>query len=176
MNNGFYKNRRFKSFLFLAVCFLISTIPHLFNFQNFYYFTFAISFLIACYGINIISKNLIRRVSPTKYEIAISDDKLPVLDILVAARDEENVIERLVERLFNLDYPTNKLNIYIIDDGSVDKTPLILERLSREFEKLKIINRSANAGGGKSGALNYALKFTHGEWTVSYTHLRAHET
>jgi len=34
-----------------------------------------------------------------------------VLDILVAARDEENVIARLVERLFNLDYPTKKLNI-----------------------------------------------------------------
>ena len=52
---------------------------------------------------------------------------------------------------------TNKLNIYVIDDGSVDKTPLILERLSREFGKLKIISRSSNAGGGKSGALNYAL-------------------
>ena len=38
---------------------------------------------------------------------SIIDSKLPVLDILVAARDEENVIERLVERLFNLDYPTN---------------------------------------------------------------------
>jgi len=59
---------------------------------------------------------------------------LPVLDILVAARDEENVIARLVERLFNLDYPTNRLNIYIIDDGSSDKTPLILNRLSRQYE------------------------------------------
>ena len=76
------------------------------------------------------------------------------------------VIARLVERLFNLDYPRNKLNIYIIDDGSSDKTPLILDRLSKEFEKLKIISRSPNAGGGKSGALNYALKFTHGEWLL----------
>ena len=54
----------------------------------------------------------------------------------------------------------------IRDSGSADKTPLILERLSREFDKLKIISRSANAGGGKSGALNYALKFTHGEWIL----------
>ena len=29
----------------------------------------------------------------------VSDNKLPALDILVAARDEEIVIERLVERL-----------------------------------------------------------------------------
>ena len=77
-----------------------------------------------------------------------------MLDILVAARDEENVIARLVERLFNLEYPTNKLNIYIIDDGSSDKTPLIFNRLSRQYEKLQVVSRSPNAGGGKSGALN----------------------
>ena len=166
MSNGFYKNRRLKSFLFLAVCLLVSTIPHIFQFKYFLFFTITISFLVACYGLNVISKNIKRSVFSQSNEKIISDDKLPALDILVAARDEENVIERLVERLFNLDYPTSKLNIYIIDDGSSDKTPLILERLSKEFDKLKIITRSANAGGGKSGALNYALKFTHGEWLL----------
>jgi 1,2-diacylglycerol 3-beta-glucosyltransferase len=95
-----------------------------------------------------------------------TNKELPILDILVAARDEENVIERLVERLFNLDYPINKLNIYIIDDGSSDNTPLILDRLSKKFQKLKVVSRSPNAGGGKSGALNYALQFTHGEWVL----------
>ena len=166
MSNGFYKNRRLKSFLFFAVCLLVSTFPHIYHFTNFLYLTLTISFLIACYGLNVISKNIKRSVFSQSNEKIISDDKLPALDILVAARDEENVIERLVERLFNLDYPINKLNIYIIDDGSSDKTPLILERLSKEFDKLKIITRSANAGGGKSGALNYALKFTHGEWLL----------
>ena len=166
MSNGFYKNRRLKSFLFFAVCLLVSTIPHIFDFKNFFYLTFAISFFIACYGLIVISKNTKRRFCSPKNYMKIIDDKLPMLDILVAARDEENVIERLVERLFNLDYPSNKLNIYIIDDGSVDKTPLILERLSKDFDKLKIISRSSNAGGGKSGALNYALKFTHGEWIL----------
>ena len=166
MSNGFYKNRRLKSFLFFAVCLLVSTIPHIFQFKHFLFFTFTISFLVACYGLNVISKNRKRGINSTNNQKIIGDDNLPALDILVAARDEENVIERLVERLFNLDYPTNKLNIYIIDDGSSDKTPLILERLSREFDKLKIISRSANAGGGKSGALNYALKFTYGEWLL----------
>ncbi len=166
MSNGFYKNRRLKSFLFFAVCLLVSTIPHIFQFKYFLFFVISISFLVAFYGLNVISKNRQRSVFSQNNEKIISDDKLPALDILVAARDEENVIERLVERLFNLDYPINKLNIYIIDDGSSDKTPLILERLSKEFDKLKIITRSLNAGGGKSGALNYALKFTHGEWLL----------
>ena len=159
MSNGFYKNRRLKSFLFFAACLLISSIPHVFHFKNFSYLTYIISFLIGCYGLNVIYKNKKRAVILTNDVQIISKDKLPVLDILVAARDEENVIGRLVERLFKLDYPSDRLNIYIIDDGSTDKTPLILERLSRDFDKLKIINRSSNAGGGKSGALNYALKF-----------------
>ncbi len=165
MTNGFYKNRRLKTFLFFAVCLFVSSIPHLIHLKNFFLISVLISILISCYGLNIISKNTKRAFSATTNK-TIVEEELPVLDILVAARDEENVIERLVDRLFNLDYPSNKLNIYIIDDGSVDKTPLILEKLSRDFEKLKIISRSSNAGGGKSGALNYALKFTHGEWVL----------
>ncbi len=166
MSKCFYKNRRLKSILFFAVCLLVSTIPHIFHFKNFFVVTFSISFFIACYGLTIISKNTKRSIPSINNDKKIIYEKLPELDILVAARDEENVIERLVERLFNLDYPNKKLNIYIIDDGSTDKTPLILERLSREFGKLKIISRSSNAGGGKSGALNYALKFTNGEWIL----------
>ena len=89
---------------------------------------------------------------------------IPTLDILVAARDEQNVIARLVERLVSLDYPSEKLKIYIIDDGSVDNTPNILKKLSQKYERLNIISRSKNDGGGKSGALNHALKFISGEW------------
>ncbi len=166
MSNGFYKNRRLKSLLFLVICFLVAIIPHSISIKNFINLPFILSFFIACYGLLVISKNKARSLKVDFFDKKLTDDKLPILDILVAARDEENVIARLVERLFNLDYPSNKLNIYIIDDGSVDKTPLILKRLSKEYEKLKVISRSPNAGGGKSGALNYALQFTNGEWVL----------
>jgi len=96
----------------------------------------------------------------------IKEEDLPYLDILVAARDEQNVISGLVERLFDLDYPYEKLNIFIIDDGSSDGTPKILEKLSKKFDRLNIIKRSKNSGGGKSGALNYALNFTAGDWLL----------
>ena len=166
MSKSFYKNRRLKSFLFLAACCLITIAPRIFETKIFSYFVLLFSVLTAFYGFKVISKNFKRSIVSNTLNKKFSESNLPVLDILVAARDEENVIARLVERLLNLNYPTNKLNIYIIDDGSSDRTPLILERLSRKFQKLKIITRSANAGGGKSGALNYALKFTHGEWLL----------
>ena len=166
MSKGFYKNRRLKSFIFLSACFLVAFIPHANNIENLFYIILTLSFVIVFYGLIVISRNFKRNNVLNTVSRRISNKELPVLDILVAARDEENVISRLVERLFNLDYPANKLNIYIIDDGSSDKTPLILDRLSRQYDKLKVISRSPNAGGGKSGALNYALKFTHGEWLL----------
>ena len=166
MSKGFYKNRRLKSFIFLSACFLVAFIPHANNIENFFYIILTLSFVIVFYGLIVISRNIKRNNVVNIVSRRISNKELPVLDILVAARDEENVIARLVERLFSLDYPTNKLNIYIIDDGSSDKTPLILDRLFRQYDKLKVISRSPNAGGGKSGALNYALKFTHGEWLL----------
>ena len=166
MSKVFYKNRRLKSFIFLSACFLVAFIPHAYNIESFFYLILTFSFVIVFYGLIVISRNFNRNNFSNTLSSRISNKKLPVLDILVAARDEENVIARLVGKLFSLDYPINKLNIYIIDDGSSDKTPLILDRLSRQYEKLKVISRSLNAGGGKSGALNYALKFTHGEWLL----------
>ena len=110
MSKGFYKNRRLKSFIFLSACFLVSFIPHAYNIENFFYIILTLSFVIVFYGLIVISRNFKRNnVSNTGSSI-ISNKGLPVLDILVAARDEENVIARLVERLFSLDYPTNKLN------------------------------------------------------------------
>ena len=166
MSKGFSKNRRLKSLIFLSICALFTLIPHIFDIENFTYPILSLSIVIVLYGFLVVSRNFKRKIGFNSGTKKITDENLPVLDILVAARDEENVIARLVERLFNLDYPNNKLKIHIIDDGSSDKTPLILDRLSKEFENLSIITRSPNAGGGKSGALNYALQFTHGEWLL----------
>ena len=111
MSDGFYKNRRLKSFLFLTACFLIAIIPHLYKIGGYFKFLLILSLVIASYGLTVISRNFKRKNVSSTFSNIVTNKELPILDILVAARDEENVIERLVERLFNLDYPTNKLNI-----------------------------------------------------------------
>ena len=103
MSNGFYKNRRLKSFIFLSGCFLVAFIPHAYNIENFLYIILILSFVIVFYGLIVISKNVKRNNVLNIVSRTISNKELPVLDILVAARDEENVIARLVERLFSLD-------------------------------------------------------------------------
>ena len=162
-DNSFSKNRRLKSFIFLISCILIGIYPHFFSKKALDFIMYATSLVVLIYGIWVLSKNM-KIANNNVYKSQEFSKNIPTLDILVAARDEQNVIARLVERLLNLDYPSEKLKIYIIDDGSVDNTPIILKKLSQKYEKLNIISRSKNAGGGKSGALNHALKFISGEW------------
>ena len=164
LNKSFSKNRRFKSSLFLIANILVGLAPHIFNKKSYLPLILVISSVVFIYGLFVISNNRHNKIQQIKSGSFQREEDWPTLDILVAARDEQNVIQRLIEMLFNLDYPSEKLNIYIIDDGSTDDTSLILNNISKKYPKLNIITRTSDAGGGKSGALNYALQFTSGEW------------
>ena len=90
-------------------------------------------------------------------------DSVPQVSLLIAARNEEAVISELVEMLCNLDYPEDKYEVWAIDDRSTDNTPAILDKLALDYSQLKVVHRAANAGGGKSGALNQVLPQTFGD-------------
>ena len=87
----------------------------------------------------------------------------PYISLLVAAKNEEAVISKLVKNNCALDYPTNNYELWVRDDNSTDKTPILLEQLAQEYQQLKVIRRGPDAGGGKSGALNTAVPFVRGE-------------
>ena len=85
-----------------------------------------------------------------------------------AAHNEEMVIEDLVSVLAGLDYPAELFQVIIVNDGSVDHTGTILDRLVPLHSFLHVIHRPPGAGGGKSGALNAALEQATGEIVVVY--------
>jgi 1,2-diacylglycerol 3-beta-glucosyltransferase len=96
----------------------------------------------------------------------LSDDELasfPTVSLLVSAKNEEAVIGNLVKKLCDLDYPKTHYELWVIDDCSTDRTPIVLDRLAAEYDQLKVLHRGADAGGGKSGALNQVLPLTKGE-------------
>jgi 1,2-diacylglycerol 3-beta-glucosyltransferase len=90
-------------------------------------------------------------------------DQWPYVSLLVAAKNEEAVIGRLVRTLCNQDYPVDRYEVWVIDDHSTDRTPLLLEQLAKEYRQMKVLRRPANASGGKSGALNQVLPLTRGQ-------------
>lgn len=89
--------------------------------------------------------------------------KLPQVSLLVAAKNEEAVISRLVKLLCNLDYPRDCYELWVIDDASTDHTPKVLEELAQKYEQLRIFRRPPGASGGKSGALNQVLPLLKGD-------------
>lgn len=90
-------------------------------------------------------------------------EKLPFVSLMVAAKNEEAVIVPLVRALCNIDYPAERYELWVIDDHSTDRTPVLLQRLEQEYEQLRVFRRSADAGGGKSGALNQVFPLAKGE-------------
>jgi 1,2-diacylglycerol 3-beta-glucosyltransferase len=99
---------------------------------------------------------------PRHYPKEIQGD-LPSVSVLVAAKNEEAVITKLVNNLCQLEYPNGQYEVWIIDDNSTDSTPELLAAAQQKYNKLKVLRRSAEATGGKSGALNQVLPLTKGE-------------
>lgn len=77
----------------------------------------------------------------------------PAISVLTAAYNEEASIEETVMRVLGQDYP-GALHVIVIDDGSTDSTPRIVEDLARRDARVRLLRADH---GGKAAALNLAL-------------------
>lgn len=78
--------------------------------------------------------------------------------ILVAAHNEEDVLESTIKNLNNIDYPKELYDIYIVNDNSTDKTGEICERM--QINHIDTIEGKFDREGvGKSAGLQYALRY-----------------
>lgn len=56
----------------------------------------------------------------------LGDAELPSVAVVVAARDEEHTIGRCLDALLAQDYPAERLEIVVADDGSTDETAAVV--------------------------------------------------
>lgn len=83
--------------------------------------------------------------------------RLPTVSVVVPAYNEENTIKETLQSLLDLDYPKNKLEIIVVNDGSTDKTKEIVQ----QFPCVTYLERSHS--GMKAAALNTGLAMATGE-------------
>lgn len=86
----------------------------------------------------------------------------PVLNIhsvsvIVACRNEENHLPRMLDSLSKQHYPANALEIIIVDDYSEDASLLILHAWKNENKHLNISILLPEQGAGKKNALNTGI-------------------
>jgi 1,2-diacylglycerol 3-beta-glucosyltransferase len=109
---------------------------------------------------------LVTRPSPIPNPVSRDTvaDAYPFVSLVVAAKDEEAVITALVEKLCALDYPETRYELWVVDDNSSDRTPLLLAELPPRYPNFHWLRRGSEAKGGKSGALNQVLPMLKGDF------------
>ncbi len=97
---------------------------------------------------------------------AIDASKLPLVSVLIPARNEEDNISQCVESLFKQDYP--RYEVIVLNDHSTDRTGVILSELQNKFPELKIINGAELPEGwiGKSFACHQLTQSAKGDWLL----------
>ncbi len=95
----------------------------------------------------------------------INEEEFPTATVIVAARNEQDNIERCLISLDKLIYPEGKLEIIIVDDKSTDDTGKIIDDFISGKNKFKKIITKKEIGKliGKMNALANAIDIAKGE-------------
>jgi cellulose synthase/poly-beta-1,6-N-acetylglucosamine synthase-like glycosyltransferase len=86
--------------------------------------------------------------------------ELPGVTMVIAAYNEAAIIGRKIEDCLALDYPRERLSIYIVTDGSTDGTP----KIAGSFSEVKVFHEVMRKG--KIHAVNRVMKFVTTPVTV----------
>ncbi|MBC8120434.1 MAG: glycosyltransferase family 2 protein [Gemmatimonadaceae bacterium] len=120
--------------------------------------------LVLAWGVAVYA---LRLLTSNPVSLPIDRTYLPRISILVAAKDEEQVIKRLVGNLCTLQY-AGELEVWIGNDGSTDCTGELLERLCLEQPRLHVLHRLPGDRPGKSAVLNDLFSQSRGDILIVF--------
>ena len=111
------------------------------------------------------SKNKAKNIISTNFKY------LPFVTVQLPIYNEQNVIKRLLDAVVKMDYPSNKMEIQVLDDSDDNSTihikNLILQLKDKTNLKINHIIRK-NRKGFKAGALKYGLRFARGNYIAIF--------
>ena len=90
----------------------------------------------------------------TKQVVVVTN--YPSVAVVVPCWNEENTVDGTVESLLALDYPKDKLQIIVVDDGSTDNTWNHILKY-QGHPQVKVLHKE---NGGKHTAVNYGIENT----------------
>ena len=94
----------------------------------------------------------------------------PAITIQLPIYNEKYTVERLLQAVTRLDYPSDRMQIQVLDD-STDDTAQLVEHLVRDYQSqgvnIQWLHRT-NRSGYKAGALSEGLKTATGEFLAIF--------
>lgn len=99
-----------------------------------------------------------------------SEEDLPVVTIQLPLFNERYVCQRLIDAVCAMDYPSDRLEIQVLDDSTDDTTDLARRAVRRWREDgidVKVIHREDRTGY-KAGALEEGLEVARGEFVAVF--------
>ncbi len=101
-----------------------------------------------------------KRRSIIRYPDTLGLQYYPSVTIIIPCYNEEKTIGATVESLLALDYPKDKVSIFLVDDGSTDDTWNVF----KSFDNISNIRIFQKENGGKHTCLNLGLEHTTTEF------------
>lgn len=128
------------------------------------WFTVAYQFILTVFGyINYVQS------MKEKRELDNRSFDYPMCSILIPAHNEEKVIAATIESMLKLEYPKDRLQIIVINDGSKDATKSIIEQYAVKDARVQLFDIPKGEGGkGKSRTLNLGIKQAKGDVIAIY--------
>ena len=130
-----------------------------------YYWLFVFSklaFLNSTEGGSVVYPN---SVSNVKISDNSFEEALQSVSIIICARNEADNLVRNLPLILEQNYPF-PFEIIVVDDASIDNTPLILNQFAAAYSNLKVINITEKKIKGKKGALAAGIEAAQYEWLL----------
>src|SRR4051794_41840360 len=77
-------------------------------------------------------------------------EREPNVAVVVPAWNEAAVLGRTIDTLVALDYPAERLRIYVVDDASTDATPDVVRGRAEQHPGRVVHLRREHGGGGEA--------------------------
>ncbi len=84
----------------------------------------------------------------------------PMVSVIIPAYNEEEYIAGCLESVLALDYPKDKLEIIVVDDGSTDDTAKVAGEIAKKNPHLWVMRKP---NSGKADSMNQAIAKAKGE-------------
>ncbi len=94
-------------------------------------------------------------LSAVRRKRVAKEDVTPSVAVVIAAHNEESVIDRLVESLLAQDYPAERIEVVVASDGSTDGMDALLEARAALDPRVRLVRCPR---GGKVAAQNAAVR------------------